>query len=101
MNITQIQLITFLSSAIRDEKIQVDSKVKIKWKSIIDEANAHNVKGLLYSAVNKNKDLKYLKKENLEQWKKDTFFTAVYQIQHIKQISNVLTYHDTYIPLFN
>lgn len=90
MNNTQIQLVNFMSAAIYDERIEVESVEKIKWKSIIDESQAHNVKGLLYSAIKRSKHLKYIEKEDLEQWKKDTFYTGIYQIQHIKQISNVL-----------
>ncbi|WP_073339787.1 nucleotidyltransferase domain-containing protein [Clostridium grantii] len=90
MNAAQIQLINFLSAAIHDERLDIDQVKKINFKSIIDEAEAHNIKGLVYSAINKNNISKYIDKEQLEQWKKETFFTAVYQIQHIKQISHVL-----------
>lgn len=91
MNITQVHLIELLSSAIHERKIEIDSVEKIKWKSIIEESEAHNVKGLLYSAISKNEYLKYVEKDKLEQWKRDTIFTGVYQIEHIRQISEVLS----------
>ena len=90
MNITRIQLIELLSSAIHERKIQIDSIGKITWKSIIEESEAHSVKGLVYSAINKSEYIKYIEKESLEQWKRDTFITGAYQIQHIRQISMVL-----------
>lgn len=90
MNIMQFQLIELLSAAIHERKIEINSVEKIKWKSIIEEAEAHNVKGLLYSAINKSECLKYVDKEILKQWKRDTLFTGVYQLEHIRQISKVL-----------
>lgn len=90
MNSTQSQLIELLSSAMHETKMEIDSVKKVKWKSIIKESEAHNVKGLVYSAINKSEYLKYIKKESLEQWKRDTLFTGVYQIQHIREISKVL-----------
>lgn len=90
MNIMQIQLIEILSSAIHESKVEIDSTEKIKWKSIIKESEAHSVKGLLYSAINKSEYLKYVEKESLEQWRRDTILTGVSQIQHIRQMSKVL-----------
>jgi hypothetical protein len=90
MNITEIQLVQLLLSAIHEGKKEIDSTQIIKWKSIIAEAEAHNVKGLLYSAINKSEYLKYVEKESLEQWKRDTLFTGISQIEHIRQISKVL-----------
>lgn len=90
MNITQLQLIELLSVAIHETKMESDSAKRIKWKSIIKESEAHNVKGLVYSAINKSEHLKYVKKESLEQWKRDTLVTGIYQIEHIRQISKVL-----------
>lgn len=100
MNSTQIQLINFLSAAIKGERIEVDSMEKINWKSIIEEAEAHNVKGLLYLAIYKSKYIKYIEKESLEKLKRDTFLTAVYQMEHIKQISNVLNmFNEEKVPV--
>jgi hypothetical protein len=90
MNITQIQLIEILSSAIHERRVEIDSTEKIKWNSIIKESEAHNVKGLLYSAISKSEYFKYIEKERLQQWKRDTIFTGVSQIEHITQISKVL-----------
>lgn len=100
MNITQIQLIQLLSAVIHERKVEIDSTEKIKWKSIIEEAEAHNVKGLLYSAINKSEYLKYVEKESLEQWKRYTLFSGVSQIEHIRQISKVLkVFNKENIPL--
>lgn len=90
MNTTQIQLINFLKAALFEKVAVFDSSDKIIWKAILEEAEAHNVVGLLYAAVNKSEHLKYIEKEHLEQWKRDTFISAIQQIKHIRQISKVL-----------
>lgn len=86
----QIQIINFLNAAIHNKNIDINQLKKINWKLVTDEAEAHNVKGLIYSSINKNNISKYIEKEDLEQWKKETFFTAIYQMNHIKQLSHVL-----------
>lgn len=90
MNTAQKQFLKILSSAIYNKEIEFDPKEKIKWKSIIEEARAHNVTGLIYSSISRSEYLNTIDKKSLEQLKKETFLTGVSQIQHINQVSKVL-----------
>lgn len=88
MNKIQSQLIEFLNSAIHGEKIECSSN-DIQWEGLLEEARAHNVQSLVYSGIG-SKTLSNINKETSEQWKKETFLSGVYQLNHINQISYVL-----------
>lgn len=91
MNNIQKQTMEILLAAIHGEKIQVYKGNNIPWHSILEEAEAHKVKELLYSAIIWDNSAKEnIEKTTLEQWKRDTIFTGVRQSNHIKQIARVL-----------
>lgn len=87
MNDSQKQFIELLNAAIHKQKIDLNNK-KFNWNEIIDEAKEHDVKGLIYSAINKS-DAKIIGVDLYEQLKKDTLFGAIYQKNHINIISEV------------
>lgn len=90
MNKSQKVVINLLSHAIRGQKYQLDINENINWNKVIEEANEHSVKGLIYTAINNTNNIKSIDKKILEDLKKTTFFSGIYQINHIKQISKVL-----------
>lgn len=89
MNKIQTQLVSCLDAAIHGEKIEVNVNKYIEWKSLIEEAKIHNIEALIYSSIS-SKSLKNIDDRLLDIWKKNTFMSGAYQINHINQISNVL-----------
>lgn len=90
MNKSQEVVINLLSHAIRGQKYELDINENINWTEIIEEANEHSVKGLIYTAINNTNYTKTMDKEILDDLKKTTFFSGMYQINHIKQVAKVL-----------
>ncbi|CEH33402.1 nucleotidyltransferase domain-containing protein [Romboutsia lituseburensis] len=90
MNKSQELVINLLSHAIRGQKYELDINENINWNEVIEEANEHSVKGLIYTAINNTDYTKTMDKETLDDLKKTTFFSGMYQINHIKQVSKVL-----------
>lgn len=90
MNKSQEIVINLLSYAIRGKKYELDTNENINWDEIIEEANEHSVKGLIYTAINNTNYTKTMDKHILDDLKKTTFFSGMYQINHIKQVTKVL-----------
>lgn len=90
MNKSQEMIINLLSHAIRGNKCKLDNNENINWNDIIEEANEHSVKGLIYTAINNTDYTKTMYNEILDDFKRTTFFSGMYQINHIKQVSKVL-----------
>lgn len=90
MNKSQQIVINLLSHAIRGKKYEIDIDENINWNEIIEEANEHSIKGLIYTAISKTQYTKTINKEILDDLKKTTFFSGMYQINHIKQVAKVL-----------
>ena len=88
MNKMQTRLVSFLGYAIHNKKVEIDRNENIEWKEIIEESKAHKIEALIYSAI-KNNPIN-IDKELLESWKKDTFISGVWQLNHIKSVSNIL-----------
>lgn len=87
MNEAQKQFIELLKAAINKEKVDLKGRT-FNWDEIIEEANSHDVKGLIYSSIDK-KDSDYIDKDVYENLKKDTLFSALYQRNHINRICDV------------
>ncbi|MDZ5254396.1 nucleotidyltransferase family protein [Clostridium sp. LIBA-8841] len=88
MNNSQVQIIKLLNLAIHGEKLK-DFKEISKWDEIIEEAKAHEISALIYSAIYGIKSLDGLSKERLDYWKKTTFFTGIGQISHYNQVGKL------------
>ena len=89
MERSQRQIIKLLNLAIHGEKLS-DFKSISKWNEIMCEANAHEISALIYSSIYVIKSLEGLSREELNQWKKSTFFTGVGQISHYNQVGKLL-----------
>lgn len=99
MNNDQQQLVYLISQAIRGKKVGKEPLENQNWNYILRYANSHQVKALIYSAFQNSGCIINLKKEILEQWKKETMLTAVGQMRHIKQVTGVLSnFNDKKIP---
>lgn len=90
MNKSQQIVINLLSQAIRGQKCELNINEYINWNEVIEEAQEHSVKGLIYTAINNTNYIKTMDKEILDDLKKTTFFSGMYQINHIKQVAKVL-----------
>lgn len=90
MNKSQELVINLLSHAIRGQKYELDINENINWNEVIEEANEHSVKGLIYTAINNTSYTKTMDKKILDDLKKTTFFSGIYQINHIKEVTKVL-----------
>lgn len=90
MNRSQELVIKLLSHAIRGKKYELDTNEDINWNEIIEEADEHSVKGLIYTAINNTNYAQSMDKKIVDNFKKSTFFSGMYQINHIKQVSKVL-----------
>lgn len=100
MNRNEKALIDILSLAIRGQKIKYLQVEKINWDIVLDEAKAHDVHSLLYTALNElplNSDsftrfIKSLKMISVS--------IAAKQIQHIHTISRILlTLKEAGVPI--
>lgn len=87
MNEAQKQFIELLKAAINKDKVELEGRI-FNWDEIIEEANSHDVKGLIYSAIDK-RDADDIGKDVYENLKKDTLFSALYQRNHINRICDV------------
>lgn len=88
MNESQKMLIELSKTAIYRKKIDIKNQ-SFNWNEIIEEAKEHDVKGLIYTAINK-RDSYLVGEELYENLKRETLFTALYQKNHINRVSFVL-----------
>lgn len=99
MNKAQEYIVQILNHSIHNKKIALNTNENILWKDILEECKIHNIESLVYYGIHSN-TLKTIDKETLEVWKKQTFMCNIYQINHIKQISNILSiFNDKNIPV--
>lgn len=90
MNKTQDYLVKLLDSAIHGNKINFNIDENIQWDKLLDEARAHKVESLVYSAIDR-KSLEHIdNKELLDLWKRETFLSGVNQLNHINNVSEFL-----------
>lgn len=87
MKLVEKQVIKLLDEAMHGRKTYIDGD--IEWDKIIEEGRAHKVEALLYSAIDQ-KSLNNIDEELLKCWKLTTYNSGVTQLQHIKNISDVL-----------
>lgn len=99
MNEIQSYIIQSLNYSLRGKKIDIPLNDEFNWEELIEECRRHQILSLVYSGISKEY-LKNIDNNTLENWKKETFLSGVYQINHIKQISNVLNiFNDNNIPV--
>lgn len=87
MNNVQKQFAGLVKAAIHKEKVNLNGRDS-QWNKIIEEAKAHDIQGLIYSAIDKN-DAEFIGQDIYEKLKKDTLFSAMYQKKHIGRISEI------------
>lgn len=85
----QKQTVKLLDLAIHGKKLS-DFKSISKWNEILSEANAHEISALIYSSIYGVKELEGLSKDELNKWKKSTFFTGIGHIAHYNQVGKML-----------
>ena len=99
MNLVESQVVNFLNSAIHGKKIEIEKDTYIDWNKIIDELKAHKIEALVYSAI-KKETFNNIDKELLNEWKKGTFQSGVFQLNHIKQVESVLNlFNENNVPV--
>ena len=84
-------IIELLNAAINKKKILYSKKDNINWCEVINEANAHNISGLIYSAID-TESFKYFDKKLLERWKKEILLCNVTQIINIESTKKVISH---------
>lgn len=100
MNSVHGNLVDLVSCAIRGikaENIQIED---INWTELLEVADSHNVKALVYSALSDKVKLNAMDQQLLQQCKRDTILTAVSQMKHINQVVRVLNkFNNSDIPV--
>lgn len=87
MRTSQRQFIQLFNNALKNTK--TNQKSAFDWEKIYEDAKAHKVQGLIYTAISEEM-LETMDKDLLKRWKVDTFNTGISQIIHIKQIERIL-----------
>ncbi|MEG2786604.1 MAG: nucleotidyltransferase family protein [Romboutsia sp.] len=90
MNKEELLLIDMLDSAIKGKK-KIFNIDNVDIKNVLNEAKAHDIKGLIYTAFD-NSLHNNIDENLLENWKKDTFFTGLYQNKMISRLGKLLQY---------
>lgn len=90
MKIYHKVIIELLRAAINNEKLVYSSEDEINWSEVINEANAHNVGSLIYSAINP-KSFKFIDKKLIDDWKREVFICNIAQIKNIENTKKVIS----------
>lgn len=99
MNEVQSYIIKNLNYSLYGNKMDISQNKKINWKEVLEESRQHQISSLLYYGISKG-SLENVEKNILETWKKETFMSGVYQVNHIKQISKILSiFNENNIPV--
>ncbi len=98
------KLVELLSSAIHnqpsEEKLDYSIDETIDWNYIFEEAVAHQVHALLFPVISKLKSGQGPDSSLMSRWQDVTLYSAITQIQHIQQLSEVLDkFHQYSIPV--
>lgn len=88
MNNTQRQLIELFNCGIHKRKMDLSGE-KIEWEELLDEAQSHNIKPIIYSAIDK-KYHSEMQTELLDDFKRSVFFSGANQLNHINRAAEVL-----------
>jgi hypothetical protein len=100
MNTIKASLIYLVSCAIRGRKAEQSGVNNIEWEKLLEDAQAHQIKGLIYCALPKSYNVINIDNSTLEKWKKETMLTAVWQMKNIRQVSCILGKFNEYkIPV--
>lgn len=100
MNQTQKQLVKMLSAAVRKKQVKFSLGERINWPALVEEAKAHKVSGLVYSAVKNEIDDLGIEMTLLKEWKREIILSGVNQSNHVKQVSKILQlFNDNDIPV--
>lgn len=89
MNILDEKMILSINTALRKEKIDVQTLLKdISMEDFLSKLHAHSVESLVYTAISDPHNLNNINKESANQWKKSTIFSTLLQEKHITQVEN-------------
>lgn len=100
MNSIQRQFISILSAALKKQSIEHVNLRGNDWNELIEEAEAHKVSALVYTALKRNIDNFDIEKSTLSKWKKDVIFGSLKQSEHIKKVSQILNlFNQAQIPV--
>lgn len=100
MNSIQRQFISLLSSAIKKQSVESVNLRGNDWNQLIEEAEAHKVSGLIYTAVKRNINHYDIEANRLAQWKKDVIFESFKQSEQLKKFSQLLAlFNESMIPV--
>lgn len=97
MDVNQRQFLDCISAAIHAEKISTLSDSNICWMEIVERAENHKVKSLIFYSLGN------IKPENIELYnnlKRDTILASIAQINHIHQVEKVISkFNERNIPV--
>ena len=100
MNSIQRQFISLLSSAIKKQSVESVNFRGNDWNQLIEEAEAHKVSGLVYTALKRNIESFDIESSTLVKWKKDIIFGSLNQSEHIKKVAQLLnSFNEAQIPV--
>ena len=88
MNSTQKTLLGIFNAAIHNRRFRVTNE-SIHWNNIIEEADAHKIKALIYSALNQDSK-RQIDNRTLTLWRQDAFYRGLTQRNHLVKTSKVL-----------
>lgn len=83
------QFLEIISCAIRGRKFKCDECESINWREVLLQSIDHNVTGLVYYGLDKSIKNK-IHKDIIEEFKRYTFLSAVFQKKSDIQIKNIL-----------
>ncbi len=100
MNSIQRQFINLLSYAIKKQSVESVNLRGNDWNQLIEEAEAHKVSGLVYTALKRNIESFDIESSTLVKWKKDIIFGSLNQSEHIKKVAQLLnSFNEAQIPV--
>jgi len=84
----QKTLLDILRASINNEKFDCRYNIT-QWEELIHEAKEHNISSLIYYTLSKD-TLQGIDSTLLKKWKKEVIMSNIIQINHIKQMYNVI-----------
>lgn len=100
MDKNQQTLIKLLSAAIRGREITELDFDGVDWRALYEEAKAHEVYTLIYPAISNLAHKIATDSTLLAEWQRAVLYSGMTQIQHIEQMSRVLSsFNNAGIPV--